>query len=139
MTAGTRIGDCMLKLSLKQGQYINIGDNIRVVYVGGSGGHGRLMIDAPKEIPIVRSNIEENPERRRETYYPEEKISAEAQKKIQRILWEERHKGEAENSKFNMVIGRNTPGTSACYRSLPRETDFQRATNHKPRYVEQGG
>ncbi len=45
-----------------------------------------LMIDAPKEIPIVRSNIEENPERRRETYYPEEKISAEAQKKIQRIL-----------------------------------------------------
>ena len=76
MTAGTQIGDCMLKLSLKQGQYINIG---------------------AKEIPIVRSNIEENPERRRETYYPEEKISAEAQKKIQRILWEERHKGEAEN------------------------------------------
>lgn len=97
MTAGTQIGDCMLKLSLKQGQYINIGDNIRVVYVGGSGGHGRLMIDAPKDIPIVRSNIEENPERRRETYYPEEKISAEAQKKIQRILWEERHKGEGEN------------------------------------------
>ena len=24
----------MLKLSLKQGQYVNIGDNIRVVYVG---------------------------------------------------------------------------------------------------------
>ena len=29
----------MLKLSLKQGQYVNIGDNIRVVYVGGSGNH----------------------------------------------------------------------------------------------------
>jgi carbon storage regulator len=27
----------MLKLSLKQGQYVNIGDDIRVVYVGGSG------------------------------------------------------------------------------------------------------
>ena len=26
----------MLKLSLKQGQYVNIGDDIRVVYVGGS-------------------------------------------------------------------------------------------------------
>ena len=24
----------MLKISLKQGQYVNIGDNIRVVYVG---------------------------------------------------------------------------------------------------------
>ena len=39
----------MLKISLKQGQYVNIGDNIRVVYVGGTGNHGRLMIDAPKE------------------------------------------------------------------------------------------
>ena len=48
----------MLKLSLKQGQYVNIGDDIRVVYVGGSGGQGRLMIDAPKEVPIVRSSIE---------------------------------------------------------------------------------
>lgn len=27
----------MLKISLKQGQYVNIGDNIRVVYVGGTG------------------------------------------------------------------------------------------------------
>lgn len=26
----------MLKISLKQGQYVNIGDNIRVVYVGGT-------------------------------------------------------------------------------------------------------
>ena len=26
-------GNKMLKLSLKQGQYVNIGDNIRVVYV----------------------------------------------------------------------------------------------------------
>ena len=48
----------MLKLSLKQGQYVNIGDDIRVVYVGGSGGQGRLMIDAPKEVPIVRKSGE---------------------------------------------------------------------------------
>ena len=41
----------MLKISLKQGQYVNIGDNIRVVYVGGTGNHGRLMIDAPKGAP----------------------------------------------------------------------------------------
>ena len=32
----------MLKISLKQGQYVNIGDNIRVVYVGGTGNHGSL-------------------------------------------------------------------------------------------------
>lgn len=84
----------MLILSLKQGQYVNIGDDIRVVYVGGSGGQGRLMIDAPKEVPIVRSSIEENPERRKDTYYPEKKISAKAQKEIERILWNERHQGD---------------------------------------------
>ena len=27
----------MLKISLKEGQYVNIGDDIRVVYVGRSG------------------------------------------------------------------------------------------------------
>ena len=42
----------MLKISLKQGQYVNIGDNIRVVYVGGTGNHGRLMIDAPKDVRL---------------------------------------------------------------------------------------
>ena len=30
-------GNRLLKLSLKQGEYLNIGDNIRVVYAGGAG------------------------------------------------------------------------------------------------------
>ena len=34
----------MLKLSLKQGQYVNIGDDIRVVYVGGSGNHASRRV-----------------------------------------------------------------------------------------------
>ncbi len=57
-------GKKMLKLSLKQGQYVNIGDDIRVVYVGGSGNHARLLIDAPRELNIARSTTEENPARR---------------------------------------------------------------------------
>ncbi|MFW5555260.1 MAG: carbon storage regulator [Roseburia inulinivorans] len=36
----------MLKLSLKQGEYLNIGDNIRVVYAGGAG-----------KIPIMLSRV----------------------------------------------------------------------------------
>ena len=32
-------GNRLLKLSLKQGEYLNIGDNIRVVYAGGAGNH----------------------------------------------------------------------------------------------------
>ena len=79
----------MLKISLKQGQYVNIGDNIRVVYVGGTGNHGRLMIDAPKEVKIARSTVEQNPERRKDTYYPEPAISKEAQDEIKKILWHE--------------------------------------------------
>ena len=45
----------MLKISLKEGQYVNIGDDIRVVYVGRSGSNGKLMIEAPKELRISRS------------------------------------------------------------------------------------
>ena len=45
----------MLKLSLKQGQYVNIGDDIRVVYVGGSGNHARKKIRHEGEKPIMQS------------------------------------------------------------------------------------
>lgn len=84
----------MLKLSLKQGQYLNIGDNIRVVYLGGSGSHGRFMIDAPRDVNIVRSSVEQNPERNKDTYYPESPISKEAQEQIRCILREEKLKAE---------------------------------------------
>ena len=52
----------MLKLSLKEGEYVNIGDNIP------------------------------NPEKRKDTYYPEPKISEEAQHEIKKIIWNERQK-----------------------------------------------
>lgn len=86
----------MLKLSLKQGQYLNIGGNIRVVYLGGTGTHGRFMIDAPKDVNIVRSNVEKNPEQSKDTYYPEAPISKEAQKEIRRIIYDERKKRNTE-------------------------------------------
>jgi carbon storage regulator len=92
----------MLKISLKQGQYVNIGDNIRVVYVGGTGNHGRLMIDAPKEVKIARSTAEQNPERRKDTYYPEPAISKEAQDEIKKILWNERMKAETKKDAERM-------------------------------------
>lgn len=81
----------MLKLSLKQGEYINIGDNIRVVYAGGSG-NIKLLVDAPREVNIARNKAELDPERRKDTYYAEPGISEEAQNEIKRILWNERRK-----------------------------------------------
>lgn len=85
----------MLKISLKPGQYINIGDDIRVVFAGGTGNNIRLLIDAPREIPIARNEAERNPERRKDTYYRENPISEEAQQEIKRILWKERAKQNA--------------------------------------------
>lgn len=82
----------MLKISLKPGQYVNIGEDIRVVFAGGSGNNIRLLIDAPREIPIARNTAERNPERKKDSYYKENPISEEAQQEIKRILWNERAK-----------------------------------------------
>ena len=45
----------MLKLTLKAGEYLLIGDGIKVVYTGGSGNNGHLLVDAPKSMNIARS------------------------------------------------------------------------------------
>ena len=47
----------MLKLTIKPGEYINIGDDVRVIYSGGSEGNILLLIDAPRELNIVRSKV----------------------------------------------------------------------------------
>ena len=40
----------MLKLTLKPGDYIDIGENIRVVFSGGSANNIHLLVDAPREM-----------------------------------------------------------------------------------------
>lgn len=40
----------MLKLTLKPGEYINIGENIKVIFFGGSANNIHLLIDAPREM-----------------------------------------------------------------------------------------
>lgn len=78
----------MLKISLKEGQYVNIGDDIRVVYVGRSRSNGKLMIEAPKELRISRS-VEDVDGKK---YYADPKLSIEAQNEIKQILKRERLK-----------------------------------------------
>ena len=41
---------------------------------------------------ISRSNNDPNPEKRKDTYYPEPRISEEAQHEIKKIIWNERQK-----------------------------------------------
>ena len=47
----------MLKLSIKPGEYINIGDDVRVIYSGGSEGNIHLLIDAPRELNIEEARF----------------------------------------------------------------------------------
>ena len=84
----------MLKISLKQGQYVNIGDNIRVVYVGGTGNHGRLMIDAPKRGQNRKEHRGTKSGAQKRYLLSGTCDLKEAQDEIKKILWNERMKAE---------------------------------------------
>lgn len=47
----------MLRLTVSQEEYLMIGDDIKLVFLGGTGKHMRIMIDAPKDVNIVRSSV----------------------------------------------------------------------------------
>lgn len=46
----------MLKLSLKPGEYITLGDNIKIVFSGGSANNIHLLVDATREINVARNS-----------------------------------------------------------------------------------
>jgi len=90
----------MLILSLKPGQYLDIGEDIRIVFTGGSANNIKLMVDAPKEMNVVRSVAAEKHGTARsdaKTYYKED-ISQEAHQEINKILREERRKRHAQHA-----------------------------------------
>ena len=88
----------MLKLTIKPGEYINIGDDVRVIYSGGSEGNIHLLIDAPRELNIVRSkvlarntaNSDKKESRYISTYYAERGLSPETLSKIRRLIREDK-------------------------------------------------
>lgn len=44
----------MLRLTVSPEEYIQLNENIRIAFLGGSKNHMKIMIDAPKEVKIVR-------------------------------------------------------------------------------------
>lgn len=78
----------MLNLTIKAGEYFTIGDDIKVVIVGGTRNHYRVMVDAPRSYDIVRGQVlERNAATREEKeklpkYYPEPELSKEDVKRI---------------------------------------------------------
>ena len=88
----------MLKLTLRPGEFIDIGDNVRVIFSGGSANNIHLLVDAPREINIARSSAakkKDTTEPGAGRYYKENGISDEAQKEIVSILMREKRKNAA--------------------------------------------
>lgn len=83
----------MLKLTLKPGEFIDIGENVRVIFSGGSANNIHLLVDAPREVNIARSSAGNNAET---GYYRENGISEDAKREIREILRREKQ----ENSKM---------------------------------------
>lgn len=53
----------MLRLTVSTEEYLQIGEDVKIVFLGGSKNHLRIMVDAPKELNVVRSKvIEKNAE-----------------------------------------------------------------------------
>lgn len=50
----------MLRLTVSTEEYLMLGDDIKIVFLGGSKNHLRIMIDAPKDVDIIRSKVIEN-------------------------------------------------------------------------------
>lgn len=50
----------MLRLTVSTEEYLMIGENVKIVFLGGTKNHLRIMVDAPKEVDVVRSRVFEN-------------------------------------------------------------------------------
>ena len=51
----------MLKLTVKPGEYLLIGDEIKLVFAGGSSNNLRILVDAPKSMNVANlDNVSEN-------------------------------------------------------------------------------
>ena len=47
-------GFTMLRLSVNKNEYLMVGQNVRITFLGGNDNTLKLMVDAPKEINVAR-------------------------------------------------------------------------------------
>ncbi|MCM1386145.1 MAG: carbon storage regulator [Bacillus sp. (in: Bacteria)] len=50
----------MLRLTVNTEEYLQIGENIKIIFLGGSRNHTRIMLELPDEVNVVRSKVIEN-------------------------------------------------------------------------------
>lgn len=83
----------MLKLTVKPGEYIQIGDEIKVIFSGGSANNMHVLIDAPRKYNLVRSRVIEK--EKRSSFYKEKGLSEESIHQIRKIIREDKEKQKA--------------------------------------------
>lgn len=72
----------MLKLTIRPGECLAIGEDVKVVITGGTQNNYHVMIDAPKSMNIVRGSILEknaadNERQKLKKYYVDEPLTKE--------------------------------------------------------------
>ena len=78
----------MLNLTVRPGEYLQIGEDIKLIFVGGTNNNLKVMVDAPRKYNIVRSTVLEKNARNEEErqaipkYYKEEPYPEELVRKI---------------------------------------------------------
>lgn len=78
----------MLNLTIRPGEYIQIGEDVKLIFVGGTNNNLKIMVDAPRKYNIVRSTVLEKKARNEEErqaipkFYREEPLPEELVRKI---------------------------------------------------------
>lgn len=96
----------MLKLTVRPGDFIMLGEDIKISFCGGERTNIPIGIEAPKSIPIVRNTARDVKDFEHvdmgKKPYVESKISAEAKEQITAIIakdrWQNKQKKQAERN-----------------------------------------
>ena len=108
----------MLFLQLKTGEYMTIGDNVVVQLNDASSSHCKLMIEAPREVPVVRGELLERAGEPR----PECVIDVARQPSSRTGLTWNRNKTQALNAMRRLLT--QMDGSDSRVRDLHRQLDF---------------
>lgn len=90
----------MLKITVSPGEFLMIGEDIKIIFCGGEKNHIPIAVEAPREKSIIRSSAVERRGftgiERQPKPYVEKPLSEEAKRKVTAIVIEDRWKNRKE-------------------------------------------